>query len=352
MRSVFGRLGLVRLASSPASKLGDRKKGSRKDVRLRSLRRRSKQWAHASPGTVSVLGILVTVLGVFFVIILGSLSRAGTATQAADPKAVAFTFAGKSVTAGQLGQAELGQAKSLFSSGQYAQVQRHSFERGLFDILDQIEVDKLIQLQLVTNRKMTQQQALDKLMAEVAPLQIVSEGDARAFYRAHPSVFARSGPRLHVREIVVRDESLAEQLRSHVVSGASFAQVAQQYSIDPPQYRDQGGDLGWVTEKQMSPDWSQQVFALSKGEISQPFQSGGVFYIVQNIEGPQYDVIPYGDVSPSVPIVAAQYHQREQFTSWLTAQILQEPLNIQDQRYVIPINNALADLRANPSQTF
>jgi len=100
----------------------------------------------------------------------------------------------------------------------------------------------------------------------------------------------------------------------------------------------------------MPPEWSQQAFALSNGEISQVFQVGGDFYIVENIEGPKYEVIPFSDASPPVATVAALYYQRQQFMEWLTARILREPLVVQDTNLVQPIADAMAALRSDPGQ--
>jgi PPIC-type PPIASE domain len=342
---------LDRQASSRAHRSSSRKMRHRADSRFRKLPKIAREGAH-TPSARMAISVLVAALGICIVFIVGTLSRTTTPNAPANPNAVAFIFAGQTVTNGQLGQAEVGQAKNLFTSGQYQSVQRDSFERGFLNIVDQIEVDKLVQHELANNHGLTQQQALDKLIASVSPLQSVSGANAHAFYLAHPSLFARSGPQLHVREIVVQNEALAERLRQQIVTGASFVQLAQQYSLDPPQYKLQGGDLGWVSERQMPPDWSQVVFGLQKGEVSQPFQSGGQYYIVQNMEPPKYDVIPYADVSPSVPVVAAQYNQSQQFLVWLSAHILREPLDIRDQRLAVPIASALENLRVNPSQSF
>jgi len=146
---------LGRQASSRAQRASSRKMRHRADSRFRKLPLIAREGAHTPPSARMAISVLIAALGICFVFIVGTVSRTTTSSAPANPNAVAFIFAGRTVTDGQLSQAELGQAKSLFTSGRYESVQRDSFERGFLNIVEQIEVDKLIQQELAKNHDLT-----------------------------------------------------------------------------------------------------------------------------------------------------------------------------------------------------
>lgn len=71
----------------------------------------------------------------------------------------------------------------------------------------------------------------------------------------------------------------ANQLIAQIKSGASFAQVARQFSGGATAAV--GGDMGWVPEGQLSPDLDKALKELAPGAISEPIRSAGGYYIIQ-----------------------------------------------------------------------
>jgi parvulin-like peptidyl-prolyl isomerase len=153
-----------------------------------------------------------------------------------------------------------------------------------------------------------------------------------------------------VREIVVGDEGLADQLARRLRADEPFPPLARAYSLDPPAYWQQGGDLGWIGEQQMPMEWSAVVFHLSAGQTSPAFQVDDRYYIVQVIEGPTYDVAPFEAVVSAVTQQAPQYDQKYRLLRWLTELILREPLDVRIRSYETPIHTALQDLRQHLNQ--
>jgi peptidyl-prolyl cis-trans isomerase C len=72
----------------------------------------------------------------------------------------------------------------------------------------------------------------------------------------------------------------AEKLRKDLEGGADFGKLAEQYS-DDPETKVNGGDLGYFTQQQMVPEFSEPVFKMKPGEISQPIKSPFGFHIVK-----------------------------------------------------------------------
>ena len=154
------------------------------------------------------------------------------------------------------------------------------------DIRDDISIDQLRQREIarkivVTDREIanqletlegldgTENGAEDKKM-------IVSETRAR---------------HILMRPSVVMDETkirttLAD-VRSQLVAGADFTELAKQYSEDPT--ADQGGELGWLPRGATVPEFQQVMDALEPGQVSEPFRSRFGWHLVQVLERRQRD---------------------------------------------------------------
>lgn len=75
----------------------------------------------------------------------------------------------------------------------------------------------------------------------------------------------------------------AEKVRKEILAGADFGEKAKQYSQDPGT-KDLGGDLGIVSPGQMVPEFEKALFALKKGEISQPVRTQYGYHLIQATE--------------------------------------------------------------------
>jgi peptidyl-prolyl cis-trans isomerase D len=74
-------------------------------------------------------------------------------------------------------------------------------------------------------------------------------------------------------------QSRANRIVSEARAGKNFTQLAKQESADPSAA--QGGDLGWIQQGQMPPNFDKAIFALAKGEISAPIESPAGLHIFQ-----------------------------------------------------------------------
>ncbi len=83
---------------------------------------------------------------------------------------------------------------------------------------------------------------------------------------------------IHARHILVRTEQEAKEILGLLKSGADFKTLANAKSLDAESAN--GGDLGYFQEKMMIPEFSGPVFALKKGELSQPIKTPFGWHIV------------------------------------------------------------------------
>ena len=108
------------------------------------------------------------------------------------------------------------------------------------------------------------------------------------------------------RHILVSDEQTAIAVRSLLLQGKDFADVANQYSKDTGSAA-VGGDLGWFGRGAMVAEFENAAFSQKIGEIGEPVQTQFGFHIIQ--------VLGHADI----PLTASQFQNKQQteFNTWL-----------------------------------
>lgn len=82
---------------------------------------------------------------------------------------------------------------------------------------------------------------------------------------------------IRARHILVDSEKEAKAILMQLKSGANFATLANEKSIDK---NANGGDLGYFTEDMMIPEFGKAVFAMKKGQMSEPIKTPYGWHIV------------------------------------------------------------------------
>ena len=117
----------------------------------------------------------------------------------------------------------------------------------------------------------------EKLMAEVSTeVGTPTDAEVRAYYDTHATEF-RSGEEVHVRQILVHDEGLANDIVGKLKGGASFDEMSRQYSLAPNAKK--GGDIGYVSRGELPKMFEDEIFSLKPGAISGPIRTESSFHI-------------------------------------------------------------------------
>lgn len=127
----------------------------------------------------------------------------------------------------------------------------------------------------------------------------------------------------HVRHILIRpgenrsDEdarALAQKIWQQLHSGASFADLARQYSDDSS--KENGGDIGWISPGDTLPEFERVVNQLKPGEMSQPVRTPFGWHIIELLDRRNSADSP----EAMEEIARRQIHARkaeQAYTTWL-----------------------------------
>jgi peptidyl-prolyl cis-trans isomerase C len=93
----------------------------------------------------------------------------------------------------------------------------------------------------------------------------VAEAELKAAYEQVKTQY--TGKEYHVEHILVEKEADAKAITAQIKAGSNFEQLAKEKSKDPGSAPN-GGDLGWVSDKALVPEFSKAMVQLKKGQIT------------------------------------------------------------------------------------
>jgi peptidyl-prolyl cis-trans isomerase C len=137
-------------------------------------------------------------------------------------------------------------------------------------------------------RQMTISRYFERYLKEA-----VNDEKIRNYYLSNPQKYSQE--KVHVAHILLRlqrDMSEAErkarltqinEIYSRLKAGADFAETARAESGDNVSSR-KGGDLGWMKRGAIDVQFSEQMFALGKDEISAPFETPFGYHIIKVLD--------------------------------------------------------------------
>src|ERR1700733_6378022 len=146
----------------------------------------------------------------------------------------------------------------------------------------------------------------------------ISPDEVKQYYDAHPQEFMLP-ERVTLSEISVSTEgknpeelaalrSKAEGLRTSVINGDDFSQVARLYSQGST--AKDGGALGTFQKGELAPQLEQTVFQMSKGQITDVIQTRTDFEILKVDDHLQAGLQPFEKVEPDIHgVILAQKMQ-------------------------------------------
>ena len=102
-------------------------------------------------------------------------------------------------------------------------------------------------------------------------------------------------------------------------SGANFEEIAKSKSKDPGSAKN-GGDLGWVSEKALVPEFSKAMVQLKNGQTSdKPVKSQFGYHIIKVVDSRDVKAPSYDEMKDQLKqmIMADQNWQKAKFTEMM-----------------------------------
>jgi peptidyl-prolyl cis-trans isomerase D len=122
----------------------------------------------------------------------------------------------------------------------------------------------------------------------------------------------------------------AKDLEQQAKSGKDFATLAKANSDDPGS-KAQGGDLGWLEKGVTDPAFESALFAMKKGEISDPVKSDEGYHIIQLRDIKAEKVKPYEEVKAELASKYLEGERERQYSDIsgrLTDAVYQDPTSL------------------------
>lgn len=142
----------------------------------------------------------------------------------------------------------------------------------------------------------------------------ISDEDLRAYYDERAEEFAREERRAAHILIESGDEAEAtlQTIQERLDAGESFADLAQEYSVDTVSARE-GGDLGFAGRGVYEGAFEEALFALEEGQISEPVETGFGIHLIRVDEIRRSDVPSFDQLQAELRDELARTRASERF---------------------------------------
>ena len=183
------------------------------------------------------------------------------------------------------------------------------------------EADKRGVIQKESVREQLEQSRVGVLVAAVFEDYVekegVTEAELKATYESMKSQY--SGKEYHVEHILVEKESDAKAIIAQIKAGGNFEDIAKAKSKDPGSAPN-GGDLGYVNEKSLVPEFSKAMVQLKNGQVSdKPVKSQFGWHIIKMVDSRDMKAPSYDEVKAQLKqmIASDQNWQKAKFSEMM-----------------------------------
>jgi peptidyl-prolyl cis-trans isomerase C len=183
------------------------------------------------------------------------------------------------------------------------------------------EADKRGVIQKESVREQLEQSRVGVLVAAVFEDYVeregVSDAELKAAYENVKEQYA--GKEYHVEHILVDKEADAKAIIAQLKAGANFEDIAKAKSKDPGSAKN-GGDLGWVSDKALVPEFSKAMVQLKNGQTTdKPVKSQFGYHVIKVLDSREAKAPSLDEMKDQLKqmIMADQNWQKEKFSEMM-----------------------------------
>jgi hypothetical protein len=133
------------------------------------------------------------------------------------------------------------------------------------------------------------------IQRDIEPKISVSEEQLQEEYEKKKDTDFTNPASVSLQEISIPDDTggmvLAQEIVQRARANEDFASLARTHSAAPT--ADTGGDLGEISQGDMSPELEKVAFSLAVGEVSDPIRIGEGYRILKVVARTSRSVVPY-----------------------------------------------------------
>ncbi len=141
---------------------------------------------------------------------------------------------------------------------------------------------------------MRRQKLINDIAAEVPP---APDAEVRAYYEQHVADF-HSDEEVHVRQILVHEEGVANQIEEKLKKGVPFEQLSKELSLAPNAKK--GGEIGFVGRGELPKMFEDEIFALKPGSVSGVIRTDSSFHIFKVDERRPPGIVALASAAPVI----------------------------------------------------
>ena len=169
-----------------------------------------------------------------------------------------------------------------------------AYNKGLDKKGEVVEARNQAQEQTAIHKFLYKKEVLDKIITEAAVNQYYKKLGEEVHAR-HILIKVNPSDSTQMEEAKVRIDSIHQLL----MAGANFDTLAVELSEDPTNAKS-GGDLGYFKWGKMDDAFQEAVFAMKKGDISEPVLSKFGYHIIELIDRREVERKPFDEEEPRI----------------------------------------------------